>query len=149
VSCVLDASIGIKWFVDEPDSREAERILTLVESIRVPDLFAIEVAASLTKHHRGRQITSAQLDMALSRLQAIASGSLIVEPTSRLVGRSAEMSRALHHSLYDCVYLALAESRHVPLMTADRIFAKKVADSEWLGLAMSLDEVGGLHSPER
>ncbi len=146
MSCVLDASIGAKWLIEEPDSHLAEQILTLGETFLAPDLFAIEVAASLTKRHRGRQITGEQLDLSLSRLERIVAQDLVVESTSHLVSRSAHMSRVLHHSLYDCVYLALAEHLNAPLMTADLVFVRKVTGSEWLGLAMSLDEVNRIFS---
>lgn len=141
MSCVLDASIGAKWLIEEPDSHRAEQILTLGEPMHAPELFAIEIAASLTKRHRGRQITGEQLDLALSRLERIVSQHLVVEPTGHLVSRGAHMSRVLHHSLYDCVYLALAENSNAPLVTADLVFVRKVTGSEWLGLAMGLDEV--------
>ncbi len=144
---VLDASIGAKWLIEEPDSRLAEKVLNLGEALIVPDLFAIEVAAAVTKRYRAKQITSLQLDIALDRLDTIIFGALVVESTSRLVARSARMSRDLHHSLYDCVYLALAESLGTPLVTADRTFVRKSVASEWSGIAIGLDELSRLALP--
>ena len=46
---VLDASVGLKWVVDEADSDKARRVLndyrTGVRDLIAPDVFALESAA--------------------------------------------------------------------------------------------------------
>ena len=44
---VVDASVAIKWFIDEPDSGEA--VAVLQHSISAPDLLAPECANILWK----------------------------------------------------------------------------------------------------
>jgi predicted nucleic acid-binding protein len=48
---------------------------------------------------------------------------LQLRPFTPLIPRAFELAQELNHSPYDCVYLALAESLDMPLVTADQRFA--------------------------
>jgi predicted nucleic acid-binding protein len=50
-------------------------------------------------------------------------GERVASPT--LMHRALDLAIRLAHPVYDCVYLALAEQRNIPLVTADaRLIAK-------------------------
>src|SRR5512133_4035747 len=73
---VVDASVGIKLFVDEEFSEQAHALFTYLAAdppaeLFVPDLFYIECANILLKYTRrfGRSLRDSQADLAdLSRL---------------------------------------------------------------------------------
>ncbi|MGH6913872.1 MAG: type II toxin-antitoxin system VapC family toxin, partial [Geminicoccales bacterium] len=52
-------------------------------------------------------------------------------PTVWLAGRAFEIAAELRHPVYDCFYLALAESQDAPLITADRRLLARLAGSRW------------------
>lgn len=135
---VVDASIGVKWLLDETQSDIAERVLKEASVLLVPDLFPIEVASVLTKRLRMDEIDGKILDAITLQLESLVETSLTVEPTVPLLRRMVAISRRLHHSLYDCAYLALAEERAMPLVTSDTVFVRKLANTEWAILACPL-----------
>jgi predicted nucleic acid-binding protein len=47
---VVDASLGVKWFVEEPGSDLARKLLDDEKgSLRIPDIFVVETAATLVR----------------------------------------------------------------------------------------------------
>ena len=69
-------------------------------------------------------------------------------PIDALIARAAETAQELDHPVYDCLYLACAEATESVLVTADRKFAKKVANGfgsdnvRYVGSAGFADEIG-------
>jgi len=52
-------------------------------------------------------------------------------PLAGLSRRAAAIALALDHPVYDCFYLALAEARDAPMVTADRRLLRRVAEKHW------------------
>jgi predicted nucleic acid-binding protein len=50
-------------------------------------------------------------------------------PANPLLVRSMEIALDTRQAIYDCLYLALAESDHCELLTADDVFARRVRSS--------------------
>jgi len=144
VSLVIDASVGVKWLLDEPQSDLAERLLAGATALIAPELFAIEVSSVLTKRLRRGSMEDRLVDYAALQLREIVASSVSMEPVAHLLGRMIAISRQLNHSLYDCAYLALAEERLAPLVTADVVFLRKLAGTEWAALSCSLTEAQSL-----
>lgn len=118
--CVVDASVALKWVLDEAGSVAASELLDGRE-LFAPPLLAIEVANALWVVARRGQITGAEAEDALDLIlrapfQPLPSG-------LRLPIRALELARLLDHPVYDCVYLALAVALERPVITADRRFA--------------------------
>ena len=93
-----------------------------------PRLLQTEVANGLWKKHRLGAVT---LDDALDmwrRLPRYFRSLMDAEP---LMPRAVTLSFEIDHAVYDCVYLALAEDRQCPFVTADLRFRNKLEGSPY------------------
>jgi predicted nucleic acid-binding protein len=121
---VIDASVALKWFVDEDGSVQAAALLAGLDLLIAPDLVLAEVGNAAWKAvHNGTKHPE-QFDHAAARLPA-ASDELT--PLASLSRRAAVIALALDHPVHDCCYLALAEARGATLVTADRCLLSRVA----------------------
>lgn len=133
--CVLDASVGIKLFVEEEFSEKVQRLFAkLAEDpqteIHVPDLFYIECANILLKYTRRYKRPQADSLEDLKDLNKLA---LIVTSTSELIEEALELARAKNLTAYDACYAVLARKLKLPLVTADAPLAKAVDWAIWIG----------------
>ncbi len=134
---VVDASLGVKWFLDEPLSAEAATLLASAEEMLAPAHFHIEVASTLVREANIDKQLGDAMRQALEVLE-----DLIASTTVRLIVATPEAIRAaanlaldLGHPLKDCLYLALAMERGCDLVTCDARFAAK-AKGVWAGVRM-------------
>lgn len=114
---VVDASVAVKWVVDEEGSEAAAELA--VEDLEAPDLLYVESANVLwTKALRG-ELTEAE---AAERLALLLEAPLRLIPSKGLLERAQALAFELEHPVYDCVYLALSLDRDTELVTADGRF---------------------------
>lgn len=129
--CVVDASVGIKLFIDEEGSEAVrelfERIFSSQSvSLYVPDLFFIECANVLWKKvSRGDY----RADLAMESLADLREMEIPATSTLELVERALEIACAFGITACDACYVALAEMKGVPLLTADTRLAGILAGS--------------------
>jgi predicted nucleic acid-binding protein len=103
---VVDASVGLKWVLHEPDSHIAEALLRIEPDLLVPDFWLGEATNVLWLQVRRKLLTSeeAREGLALLRTQ--------VPPTPTadmdLHEVALEIGMAVNHSTYDTLYLAFA-----------------------------------------
>lgn len=84
---VVDASVAVKWLVDEPLSDEAAKLLEEGLLLAAPELIYAEVA---------------------NALDLLADAPLIVPSSMKqLMPAAARLAADLDHPVYDCMYLAL------------------------------------------
>ncbi len=129
VDCVVDASVGIKLFLVEPLSDQADALfahLTTTPPARfyVPDLFFIECTNILWKYARrfGYPPEAAQQDVAdLTRLL------LQIASTADLAEAALALAVAHGITAYDAAYVALARQLSLPLVTADEALVRRLA----------------------
>jgi predicted nucleic acid-binding protein len=138
VTVVIDASVALKWFIEEEGTAQASALLTGADMLVAPDLIVAEVANAGWKAVRAGSMLPEQHDHAAARLP-LAFDRLI--PLASLAPRAVAISRALNHPVHDCFYLALAEERAATLVTADRRLLARLAGTEWDGFAVSLRSV--------
>jgi len=120
---VIDASIAIKWVVEE---RGTEAALSLRRTGRLiaPDLLIAECANVLWKKVRRHELTVKQALYAANLLQH---AELELLPTRSLLADAAAIAINLDHSAYDCVYIALATAANdCRFVTADEALVRKL-----------------------
>src|SRR5262245_22049691 len=97
---VLDASIGIKWVIVEPDSIKANRLRedyrNAIHELIAPESFTIECAYSLTKKQRQRLLPDARALWDEIMLDAPA-----FIPILSLMDRAFDISIQARHNFYD------------------------------------------------
>ncbi len=115
---VLDASIGVKWVMNEVDSAQARRVRDHFRNQRheliAPDSFPLEAAHALTKVARRGIVTDATqlwVDLMMD--------SPGLFPSVPLMIRALSIAAQARIGVYDCLYVALAERENCELVTAD------------------------------
>lgn len=131
---VVDASVALKWFVEEPCSEHAAALLSTGQVPAGPDLIVADVCNAAWKAVVSGTMTAEQQDHAASRLPAI------FDELAALAPLAVEISRTLGHSAYDCFYLALAEQRGAIHVTADRQLLRRTSGTDWGGRITGLAE---------
>ena len=131
---LVDASVALKWFLNEPDAEAAEW-LSLNHSLVAPQLIVAEIANGLWKAVRKQAFVAEDAIAAIASL--LAQFDLLV-PLDTLGERALQIAIQLDHPVYDCFYLAAAEREGLELVTADRRFLKAVEGSAWAPVCRSL-----------
>jgi predicted nucleic acid-binding protein len=123
---VVDASVAAKWFIDEDNTDEALILLDRPFDLHAPDLLYLEFDNILCKLiRRGLLLEEEGFDMR-DRIQAFP-----IQPYSSQSLREKAFQIAVENgrSIYDCIYLALAELLEGRMVTADRRFFLALQDS--------------------
>ncbi len=119
---VIDASIAVKWVVEEEGSEEAVRLLGRSRLI-APELLVAECANILWKKVQRDELSSEEALLAARLLQ---SADLELTSTRSLMERVTQIAIELDHPAYDCIYLALAAERDCLFVTADERLLRKL-----------------------
>jgi len=119
---VIDASIAIKWVIDEEGTKEALALRN--QALAAPDLLIAECANILWKKVRRRELSDQEAEFA-ARLLARADIDLVA--MRPYLEAAVRIALALDHPAYDCVYIALAEAQELQFVTADTGLLSKVA----------------------
>jgi predicted nucleic acid-binding protein len=125
---VVDCSVAVKWFLEEPGDREALALLQSGEPMIAPELIVAELVNVLWKRLIGGAIERSQATDAARELPQLLSE---LCPLAGLAERALAIAGELRHPAYDCFYLALAEARDARLVTADRRFARRLEGTLW------------------
>jgi len=110
---VVDSSVAVKWYAQEPQSSRAE--LLLGRPLVAPDLIRAEVANALQKKVLRGELTAAQTAPALPHLAR----SVTLLPSEAFAEAALELALDLIHPVYDCFFLMLAQALDFPLVTSD------------------------------
>jgi predicted nucleic acid-binding protein len=135
---VLDASVAVKWFLPEIHSRAAERLLSGDFELMAPDLIWSELGNVLWKRWRRRELTEAAVSGILSDFKRYP---LVIFRSGPIVEDVWRLASTLNRSFYDSVYLALAEARKSPLVTADAKFFNALKNSRLATPVIWVEEI--------
>lgn len=119
---VIDSSVALKWFVDEP-GRDAAVALDENGVFFAPDLLLAEVTNALWRKVRAGEVSALQVERAIEEIEALISLRPI---TAEMSGVAFRIAQELEHSVYDCLFLACAEAEGASLVTVDETFLAKI-----------------------
>ncbi len=124
---VVDASVVLRWFVDQPGHEAAaiwlRRFATDPDLLVAPDLLRFEVCGGLARLQPPRDPAwAARCFERFGRL-----GLRSVPTSADLFQRAIALSRELKLGGYDAIYLAHAEAMKLPWLTADTKALRRLA----------------------
>jgi predicted nucleic acid-binding protein len=128
---VVDASVALAWALPDESSAYADAVLAVVErdGLRVPELWAREIANGLAVAYLRKRITSADEKAFLAALSHLRIE--VVEPASALSAIRDGTAAAMRYGLtaYDAAYLDLASRERLTLATLDAAMRKSAEQS--------------------
>jgi predicted nucleic acid-binding protein len=136
---VIDASVAIKWVVDEPGTEKA--MLLRRHRLLAPDLLIPECANILWKKVRREELSE---EVAMVSAGILARSDIELEPMAGLMEQATRSSILLGHAAYDCFYLALAMAYDCDFVTADEVLKRKVRSAGLPVKVVLLDETGSV-----
>ena len=118
-SYVVDASVAVKWFVDEDGSDKARRLrdnfLVGRVDLIAPDLLRYEVASAFRYHPVARTNAST----VAGAIEAIENYQILINPTREAWSKAVQLCFESKISPYDAIYIGLSQALKLPLVTAD------------------------------
>ncbi len=142
---VVDASVAIKWVVEEHDTQGALAVLEKF-SLSAPDLIISECANILWKKVRRGELVDDEAALAANLLQR---ADVEIVPTKSLMDVTIRLAVEIDHAAYDCVYLALALANGWSFVTADDRLRRKLTGfpgSRFDGIILSINEAADLEN---
>lgn len=121
---IVDASVGVKWFLPETHATAARRLLNGSHHLVVPDLFYPEIGNILWKKVRLGELTT---DEANEIVSAILSLTIESHATQALLPAALEIAVRMGRIVYDSLNLSLAHRMDTALVTADERFYNSIA----------------------
>jgi predicted nucleic acid-binding protein len=114
---VVDASVGLKWFVPEVHEPHARRLQNPNFQLHVPTLFDVEIGNILWKKVGRGELTRAEADAILGQLPALPLTRHLEAP---LLTLAFDLANETQRTVYDSLYLALAVQLGGRMVTADQ-----------------------------
>jgi predicted nucleic acid-binding protein len=119
---VTDASIAVKWVIEEDGTPDA-LILRQRARLIAPELLVAECANILWKKVRRDELTNEQALLAVRLLQV---AEIELVPMRSLFKAAMRMAIELDHTADDCLYLSLAIENKCQFVTADERLLRKL-----------------------
>ena len=129
---VLDASVAVAWLLDDEEEARAAAALGQLETEvgLVPQFWHLEVRNALLGAERPRRMRGHEVD---ERLRTLAELPVRTDTEPRIWTAFA-LARTHRLSMYDAMYLELAERSDAPLATLDKALARAAGTA---GLAVT------------
>ena len=120
---VLDASVALRWFLDNPLSSYANRVKQLLikgDRALVPALWHLEMSNGLAVAERRSILSPSDVDQALLDVEQLVARAIDTDSALVPTRRSLSTARTFRLSAYDAVYLDLARVEKLPLASLDQ-----------------------------
>ena len=134
---VVDASVAIKWVLKEPGSDAARRVAERAEML-APELLWAELGNVLWRRQRSGELSPTERPWHAGHAAGGSGEHLSLFP---LLPQALEIAITIGHSIYDCLYLALADQHDCRVVTADRRLQNAVAPGPMAQSVVDLTEV--------
>lgn len=130
---IIDASVAIKWFIEEKDSSKAlllkENHINGKTILIAPDLLIYEVVNVILA---SKLFKAPEIERCLKDLYELEID--FISPSADIILCAAEFASAKQISLYDAAYLAVADELGVKLITADEKLYHTTKDLQCIDL---------------
>ena len=121
----IDASVAVKWFVSEPRTEEAYLLRGRPIIRFAPSFLPVECANVLWKKVRRGEISDlAPLFKEVENLEEV----LSFRATEDLLAAAVRLAVEIAHPVYDCLYIACAQTTESTLVTDDRRLTRAVSE---------------------
>ena len=128
-AAVVDASVGVKWFVPEVLATEARQWRHGPDELHVPAFFFnLEIGNILWKKVRRAELARSDADLILSQLSGLP---VTRHPEVSLLPAAFELAFRSERTVYDCLYLALAIQLGGQMVTADQRLFNSLSGTPW------------------
>jgi len=120
---VLDASVALAWFLDQPVAPVASKARqALIDGSRalVPALWVFEIANGFVVAERRALITEPEANQSLAELDQLLVQAVDITTDIIPAPRLLTLSRGFRLSAYDAAYLETAQRERLPLATLDQ-----------------------------
>lgn len=118
---VIDASVAVKWFIDEDRSADAATLLNGDADLIAPSSILYEAFHTLWDAARTKRLAAKRLP---ELADAIPTAFTSIAPMEQLYAAAAALAQSHALTVYDCAYIALAQREGAELVTADeKMFA--------------------------
>ena len=129
---VLDASVSLAWFADDPVpglALRAKRSLESGSAALVPALWHLEMANGFALAERRLALTAAFIDSCLDDIEKLLASVIDSSSITLSLRQAQAVARTFGLTAYDAVYLETARQEHLPLATLDRALARAAAQA--------------------
>ena len=116
---VVDASVAAKWFIAEENDHDSLELLKRPFEIHAPNLLFLELDNVLCKLIRRGLLSE---DIGFEIHDRILDFPIEIHPFPSLQEEALKLAVRTKRSMYDCIYLSLAEVLDCRMVTADRKF---------------------------
>jgi predicted nucleic acid-binding protein len=120
---VLDASVALAWFLDNPVPAYAQRVrasLLAGATAIVPALWQLEMANGFVVSERRGILKAADADLALLQIGQLRAQAIDVSAEAVSLTEAFSVARKFRLSAYDAVYLETARRLTLPIATLAR-----------------------------
>ena len=137
IGVVVDSSVCIKWFCLEEETDKAlflrESYIKGTKILAIPDLILYEVAYALRHNKKVQEHDVQEAVESMFKL-----GVDIIVPTTEMLNSAITLAFAFNITVYDAVFLALADILSFECITADEKLYQK---TKTLGYIRKLEDI--------
>jgi predicted nucleic acid-binding protein len=116
---VVDASVAAKWFVPEDHAEAAQQLLATADRRVAPELLAAEIGNMVWRKQRLHELQPEEAELVIQRFRGF---DIHMHPISPLLAAAFAIAGHIDRTVYDSLYLALAERMDCSMVTADLRF---------------------------
>lgn len=127
---VVDASVVVSLYVEEPVSDDARQALAAIgranDRLHAPELLVIEIANALWKRVRRDDLPAAA---AMTAIGQVAGAEIELHRLAELAPQALALGLAHGITAYDACYVALATRVGGTVLTGDRVLADRAEET--------------------
>jgi len=124
---VIDATIACAWYFPHPYTSAARRVYGNRFTLYAPDLIYVELSNAVWKQCRFASLSPFR---ALLALEAFDIHPILVTPARELLKEAFAIASETGRTVYDSLYLTLANELELPLVTGDKKFFNSLQNTK-------------------